>query len=37
MRQYRLCEQILRAEFDVAPEPSTVALYEKIRLDPASI
>jgi DNA-binding SARP family transcriptional activator len=37
MRQYRLCEQILRAEFDVAPEPSTVALYEKIRLDPANI
>ena len=37
MRQYRLCEQILRAEFDVAPEPSTVALYEKIRFDPASI
>ncbi len=37
LRQFRLCEQILRGEFDVAPEPATCALYEKIRLDPAGI
>jgi DNA-binding SARP family transcriptional activator len=37
LRQYRLCEQILRSEFDVAPEPATLALFEKIRLDPTSI
>ena len=37
LRQYRLCEQILRAEFDVAPEPGTVALHEQVRRDPGSV
>lgn len=37
LRQYRLCEQILRAEFDVAPEPGTVALHEQVRRDPSSV
>lgn len=37
MRQYRLCEHILRSEFDVAPEPATRTLFDKIRLDPGSI
>lgn len=32
LRQYRLCEQILRSEFDAAPEPSTRALFQQIRL-----
>ena len=32
MRQYRLCERVLHAEFGVAPEPATVALYDQIRL-----
>lgn len=37
LRHYRLCCQALAAEFDVEPEPATVALYEQIRLDPASV
>ena len=36
-RQYNLCCQALSTEFDVQPEPATVALYEQIRLDPARI
>jgi DNA-binding SARP family transcriptional activator len=31
LRQYRVCEQILRREFDVAPEASTRELFEQIR------
>jgi DNA-binding SARP family transcriptional activator len=34
LHQYRVCENILRAEFDVAPEAATVELYEQIRLHP---
>jgi DNA-binding SARP family transcriptional activator len=37
LRQYRLCDQILRSEFDATPEPATTGLYEQIRLDPASV
>jgi DNA-binding SARP family transcriptional activator len=37
LRQYRLCQQILRAEFDAAPEPATTALFDQVRLDPTSI
>jgi DNA-binding SARP family transcriptional activator len=37
LRQYRLCETILRAEFDIKPEPATTALFDQIRLDPESI
>jgi DNA-binding SARP family transcriptional activator len=37
LRQYRLCVQFLRSEFDVEPEPATVALYTQIRLSPESI
>jgi DNA-binding SARP family transcriptional activator len=37
LRQYRLCEAVLREEFDAAPEPATRQLYERIRLDPASV
>ncbi len=36
-RQFRLCEKILRAEFDAAPEPATQSLFNQTRLDPASI
>jgi DNA-binding SARP family transcriptional activator len=36
-RHYRLCCQALAAEFAAQPEPATVALYEQIRLDPASV
>jgi DNA-binding SARP family transcriptional activator len=37
LHQYRVCTAILRSEFNVAPEPATMALYEQIRLDPDSI
>jgi DNA-binding SARP family transcriptional activator len=37
LRQYRLCQQILRAEFDAAPEPATEALFEQVRLAPSAI
>jgi DNA-binding SARP family transcriptional activator len=37
LRQYRLCERILRAEFDAKPEPATFALFERVRHDPASV
>lgn len=32
LRQFRLCEQFLHAEFDAPPEAATVALFEQIRL-----
>lgn len=31
LRQFRLCQQVLRREFDATPEAATVALYEQIR------
>jgi DNA-binding SARP family transcriptional activator len=31
LRQYRLCEQVLHSEFDIAPEALTTALFERIR------
>jgi DNA-binding SARP family transcriptional activator len=34
LRQFRLCEDFLHAEFDAAPESATVALFEQIRLHP---
>jgi DNA-binding SARP family transcriptional activator len=37
LRQYRLCEHVLRREFDAAPETQTTDLFNRIRLDPASI
>lgn len=37
LRHYRRCEAILRAEFDVSPEPATTALFERIRLDPIGV
>lgn len=37
LRQYRVCKDILRTEFDVAPEAATTTLFDQIRLDPASI
>ncbi len=37
LRQYRLCESILRAEFGIAPEPETTALYHQICTTPQSI
>jgi DNA-binding SARP family transcriptional activator len=37
LRQYRVCERILRSEFDARPEPATLALFERVRHDPASV
>jgi DNA-binding SARP family transcriptional activator len=37
LRQFRLCESVLREEFDAKPEFATSALFNTIRLDPAGI
>jgi DNA-binding SARP family transcriptional activator len=37
LRQFRLCEYVLRAEFDAAPEPRTIQLYDQVRLSPENI
>jgi DNA-binding SARP family transcriptional activator len=37
LRQYRVCRQVLEHEFGALPEPSTEALFARIRLDPASV
>lgn len=37
LRQYQVCETVLRAEFDVAPEPATQQLHAQIRLSPTSV
>jgi DNA-binding SARP family transcriptional activator len=37
LRQYRLCQRILRAEFDAEPEPATTALFDQVRFDPANV
>jgi DNA-binding SARP family transcriptional activator len=37
LRQYRLCVDILRSEFDALPEPATVALFDQVRRDPGSV
>lgn len=37
LRQYRLCQDMLRAEFDAVPERATTALYDQVRLNPDSL
>jgi DNA-binding SARP family transcriptional activator len=37
LHHYRVCVEILHAEFAAVPEAATTTLYEKIRLDPDSI
>ena len=37
LRQYRLCEQVLRDEFDAVPEALTTELFDRIRSDSARI
>ena len=37
LRQFQLCVRLLRTEFDAAPEPATVALFDQIRLNLASL
>jgi len=37
LHHYQVCADILRAEFDTAPEPATTALFDQIRRDPSTI
>jgi DNA-binding SARP family transcriptional activator len=37
LRQYRLCAEVLRREFDAPPEAATTALFDRIRNDPAAL
>jgi len=37
LRQYRLCESILQAEFGVQPEPATTALFDRVSHDPDEV
>ncbi|MDQ6672109.1 MAG: hypothetical protein M3069_15430 [Chloroflexota bacterium] len=37
MRQYLLCERLLRETFDAVPEPATRALYDRLRLEPGAV
>lgn len=37
LRQYRVCHDVLSAEFGALPEPATVALFDQIRIDPVSL
>jgi len=37
LHQYRVCEHMLRVEYDAAPEPATFALFEQVRQDPSSV
>ncbi len=37
LHQYLICEQILRSQFDAAPEPASKALYDQARLTPESV
>jgi DNA-binding SARP family transcriptional activator len=37
LRQFVLCRDVLKAQFDAQPEPDTLALYEQIRLDPSKV
>jgi len=36
-RQFRLCEQALRSEFDAVPETATSDLFDQLRLYPSSL
>lgn len=37
LRQFHICCQALKTEFNAPPEPTTVDLYERIRLHPTSV
>jgi DNA-binding SARP family transcriptional activator len=37
LRQYQACVEILRLAFDALPEPTTTALFEQVRCDPAAV
>jgi DNA-binding SARP family transcriptional activator len=37
LRQYLLCERLLREGLDAVPEPATRALFDRLRLDPGGV
>ena len=37
LRQYLLCERLLRQICDAVPEPATRALFDRLRLDPSGV
>jgi DNA-binding SARP family transcriptional activator len=37
LRHYQVCTKILRSEFDIIPEPDTMALFDQIRLEPGNV
>ncbi len=37
LRQYLLCERLLRETFDAVPEPATRELYDRLRLEPGAV
>ena len=37
LRQYRLCAEVLRREFDAPPELATIELFDQIRLSPGLV
>jgi hypothetical protein len=37
LRQYLLCERLLREAFDAVPEEATRELYDRLRLNPAGV
>jgi len=37
MRQYLLCERLLRDTFDAVPEPATRELYDRLRHHPGCV
>jgi hypothetical protein len=37
LHQYRLCEAMLRSEFQATPEPATTELFDRIRLAPEHV
>jgi len=37
LRQYRVCETVLREEFDALPEAATRTLFNQVRVDPSRV
>jgi DNA-binding SARP family transcriptional activator len=37
MRQFRICEVLIRDEYAASPEPATIDLYDQIRRAPADV
>jgi DNA-binding SARP family transcriptional activator len=37
LREYRICRDVLKVEFDAEPEAATTSLYDEVRLRPGSV